>query len=139
MTAADSVLAGIVAAVFGGLAAIIIRNPGNLGHRGQLSGRAALRVVVLAAVVVVPAVGAIVVTAPNAHAAPLDRPPVIRTEWMPCGTEDDNGCVWTARLRGNGFGSSFYANKHGRVFVLPHVMAETLVHGRITRPAGGAR
>jgi hypothetical protein len=70
-----------------------------------------------------------------ADASPVrDHAPVIRTEWMPCGAEDDNGCVWAARTRGNHLGRSWFANQRGRVFVIPHVMAETLIYGRITRP-----
>jgi hypothetical protein len=51
-----------------------------------------------------------------------------RTEWMPCGFEDETNCVWDARHRGNGEGRSFFTDKRGTVHYLPHVVAHALLH-----------
>lgn len=44
--------------------------------------------------------------------------------YAPCAYEDGPGpCVWDARHRGNGEGHSFYINRRGTLFLLPHHLA----------------
>jgi Na+/proline symporter len=67
MTAADMVLAGLVAGIFLGLAVLIIVNPGNHGDRGRANRRTSVGVVGMTLAVVVPVVLTIGATAPNGH------------------------------------------------------------------------
>jgi hypothetical protein len=59
--------------------------------------------------------------AANANAAP-------RTEYMPCGAEDDNNCIWDAKHMGNGEGHSYFARPDGTVLYLDHHIAHALLH-----------
>jgi len=86
----------------------------------------------LAAVAILGGFGYGVMQAVPADAA-TDQNPPIRTEWMPCGQEDDLNCVWDARERGNGEGHSFFVAKSGRQWPLPHHIAHTLVWGEPLR------
>lgn len=52
-----------------------------------------------------------------------------RTEYMPCGQEGDNNCVWDAKTMGNGVGRSYFVGRDGRVWYLPHHVAHFLIFG----------
>ena len=79
------------------------------------------------------AAAGVALSAGSAQASPPehDQDPPIRTEWMPCGMEDDvvRNCVWDAKHRGNGKGNSFVAGRSARIWVLPHHIAHYLVVG----------
>lgn len=67
---------------------------------------------------------------PGHAATGHNQDPPIRTEWLPCGTEDSpQSCVWDALHRGNGQGQSFYIGREGKVWPLPHHIAHYLIHG----------
>lgn len=68
-----------------------------------------------------------------AQAAGTDQDPPIRTEWMPCSTEDGINCVWDARHSGNGKGHSLFTSRKGREWRLPHHIAHTLIWGQPRR------
>jgi hypothetical protein len=50
---------------------------------------------------------------------PVDRP---------CKFEDSKNCVWDARHRGNGEGSSFVVSKRGKVVRVTHKLAHGLLN-----------
>jgi hypothetical protein len=141
VNAADAVLCGLILGVFGGLAGIILRNPGNLGHRGRASRRLTVVVLGVTAAAVLPAVVGVVLTAPNAHAATVPAymgVPVTSPDGgtrTPCTTEDSGarGCVHDGRHMGNLTGRSFVlptGDADDRVTYVSHSRAHSLLTGK---------
>lgn len=92
---------------------------------------AAALLATLAAWVATVIVGALLFVAWFYQPAKADPINPVRTEYMPCATEDGDAeydCVWDARHMGNGLGFSFYVGTAGKTYVLPHHIAHHLLN-----------